>query len=140
MAGLRTIMDGEPWFGESLSAKLDGVTPDMAFAKPMNREHSIAEIVCHMDFWRRAALARIRGENAESFTGNHPDNWPALDRLLVKGWEAIRKDFAATQAALMDALGETRSLPPDVAEVVTGTLQHDVYHLGQIGYVKKLVS
>ena len=140
MAMLRTLLDGEPWFGESLSAKLAGVTPDMAFAKPLNREHSIAEIVGHMDFWRRAALARLRGERAESFTGSHPDNWPAPDRLRAKGWEAIRKDFDATQAELMEALGNTRSLPPDVAEFLSGTLQHDVYHLGQIGYVKKLVS
>jgi uncharacterized damage-inducible protein DinB len=136
---LKAVYDGEPWFGESLVAKLKGITEEQAFQQPKAGEHSIAQIVCHMNFWRRAVLARIRGEATDKYAGDSPDNWPSPDSLKAIGWQAIRWKVDETQKTLLASLDAATPLAEDVADTLAGTLQHDVYHLGQIGYIKKLV-
>ncbi len=139
MTTLKAVYDGEPWFGESLVAKLSSIAEEQAFWQPKAGEHSIAQIVSHMNFWRRAVLARIRGEATDKYTGDSPDNWPSPDSLKAIGWPAIRRSVDETQKALLASLDAPTPLAEDVADTLAGTLQHDIYHLGQVGYIRKLV-
>lgn len=140
LENLNTIYNGEPWFGESLLTKVSNVTEAQAFQPAHPGEHTIAEIVSHMEFWRRSILAQLRGDSNGHFTGDNPENWPELDRLKKRGWAAVKKAFEETQSALVKELGAKKSLPEELAGTIAGTLQHDVYHIGQIGLVKKLVA
>ncbi|MBL7845834.1 MAG: DinB family protein [Cyclobacteriaceae bacterium] len=137
---LDRIYQGEPWFGESFQAKLKNVSEAQAFQRPAANAHSIAEIVAHMTFRRKAIIAQLVGDGQEEFTSTHPDNWPALETLKSKGWKHVLQSFAVTQEALASALMNQSSLTPDLAEALNGTMEHDIYHLGQIGFVKKLLA
>jgi len=136
---LKATYEGEPWFGESFQTKVNSITEEQALKQPKTGEHSIAQVVSHMEFWRRAVLAKIRGENVAEFTGDNPENWPSAESMKKKGWESIRTSFSATHAALIASLGQSDSLPLNLAGELAGTMQHDVYHIGQIGFIKKLV-
>ncbi|NJM26979.1 MAG: DinB family protein, partial [Bacteroidia bacterium] len=76
------------------------------------------------------------------------DNWSSLERLRQKGWDRIQKEFAESQQALTEGLaaredgfldspfGKTSTFE----QLVQGIAQHDVYHLGQIGLIKKMTT
>lgn len=140
ISSLDAIYSGEPWFGEPFQTKLKDLTETQVFRKPKNGEHSIAEIVAHTTFWRNAVLARIEETDGSTFTGDSPENWPALEVLEKRGWRSIKDAFDKTQSSLIAALKKNPSLSSDVASTLAGTLEHDIYHLGQIGFIKKLVS
>jgi hypothetical protein len=93
-----------------------------------------------MEFWRKAALHKITGDTSIVFAGDHPDNWPSMEAMKKKGWSRIKAEFIETQTSLIKALNSHGSIPDDTASALGGTLDHDVYHLGQIGYVKKLLT
>jgi uncharacterized damage-inducible protein DinB len=136
---LKEIYAGEPWFGESIQTKLKNVTAERAFQQPLKGEHSIAELLSHMEFWRKSFLYHLRGDKSIKFTNDHPQNWPSVDDLKAKGWELLCLSFTETHHALLNELENGPALTDDQILYLNGIIEHDIYHMGQIGIVKKLV-
>jgi uncharacterized damage-inducible protein DinB len=134
------IYAGEPWFGESIKTKLKNLTFEKAFQQPLSGEHSIAELLNHMEFWRRSILFHLRGDQSISFTADNPENWQNLEVLKSKGWNQLCSAFAETHHALVDVLNADPTLTEDQITYLNGIIEHDIYHLGQIGIVKKIVT
>ncbi len=137
---LKVIYNGEPFFGESLKSRLTSLTEQQALKQPKPGEHSIAELISHMDYWRRSLIHSITGDSSVSFSGDDPENWPDLNTLKERSWKKILHDFHTTQELLVKTLERHPTLPDPVMETLEGTLEHDIYHMGQIGIVKKMVS
>lgn len=137
---LNEIYQGEPWFGESLQTKLKSVTPEMAFVQPAGDRHSIAQLVSHMEFWRRSYVEQLKGNDTAAFTGTNKGNWPANNQLKEHGWPSIQQAFEKTHQALVTLLAESKSVPAEMLTNLSGLTDHDIYHLGQIGYVKSYLS
>ena len=150
---LRQVYDGDPWHGSSITAVLDGVTAEMASARPIVAAHTIWELVLHMAAWTREVASRVRGADAR----NPPEDWPAPRCGAGEvGWKAAKDDLAAAQKELeraVDALkpeeltrwiGDQRDpslgtgLP--VGTVIRGLLQHHTYHEGQIALLKRATT
>jgi uncharacterized damage-inducible protein DinB len=135
------IYEGEPWFGESLQAKLKNVSAEHAYMQLVHNKHSIAEILSHMEFWRKSFISQLKGDNAESFSGDSPDNWPSVENLKKRGWENQLSSFHDTQKLLVGLLkSNTKPLSDDLINNLNGMVDHDVYHMGQIGIVKSLIN
>jgi hypothetical protein len=137
---LTEIYTGEPWFGESILTKLNDVPEEKMFEQPKLGEHAIAQLLAHMEFWRKSILAKLEGDESMNFSMEHPDNWPSIEALRKRGWNSILKSFDETHTALINALHQNPNLKDDVTANLQGTIDHDIYHLAQIGYVKKLIS
>jgi len=131
---------GEPWFGESIMTKLNSITSERAFQQPSPGEHSVAELLCHMEFWRRSILFHLRDDKSINFTADHPENWPSLEELKRKGWKKLCTSFTDTHNALVSALNNNPTLTNDQVIYLNGIVEHDIYHLGQIGIVRKLAT
>jgi hypothetical protein len=136
---LEEIYTGEPWFGESLLTKLGNITSERAFHQPLPGEHSIAELLSHMEFWRKSILYHLRDDKSINFTTDHPENWPTLEAIKTKGWEQLCASFKETHSALIHELNTLPVLTEDQIAYLNGIIEHDIYHLGQIGIVKKMV-
>jgi uncharacterized damage-inducible protein DinB len=135
------LYDKGAWFGDTYMEKLADVTEKEAFTRPMNDVHSIAELVAHVIYWR-IPITKDTYPSMES-----PENWPSLDKLKAKGWKKLLEEFAESQRLLLDRLaiakpeyfkeefkpGQTRDY------LVEGIIQHDIYHLGQLALVKKMI-
>lgn len=139
---LTEIYQGEPWFGESLQTKLENVSADMAYHQPAPDKHSIAEILSHMAYWRKSFIHELKGDTSVSFSGDSADNWRTLSDLKKQGWENQLKDFDETQTQLIHLLQNLTDKFIDEALLnnLTGLVNHDIYHIGQIGFVKSLVK
>jgi uncharacterized damage-inducible protein DinB len=148
IAQFKAVYDGEPWFGDSFKAKLKGVTEKQAFAKPNPGAHAIAELISHVIYWRTPLIKRLQNDLTSEASMDDEDNWMPLEKLKAKGWKKLMEEFEASQSELVLLLTRT----PDrflnepfrhgqsMDVLVNGVLQHDIYHLGQLGLVKKMIS
>lgn len=137
---LEKTFDGKPWYGFSMMEILTGIDPQIVNLR-QGATHSIIELVLHMSSWRMFAIKRLQGDN--TFEVSPEMNFP-IKRTWEDALEALRK----SQQALVEAakgfpahrLGE---LVPSKTQKYTyytllhGIIQHDIYHLGQIAFIKK---
>jgi uncharacterized damage-inducible protein DinB len=150
---LQRQIDGEPWHGPSVMDVLEGVTSDQAAQRVSKSAHSIWELVLHMTGWKREVAARLKGKEAgEPAAGD----WPAIGDVDEARWRAAKADLFRAQQELASAIG---ALPPErlhepvkdfrdnalgtgmtAYQTISGIMQHDVYHAGQIALLKKIVS
>jgi uncharacterized damage-inducible protein DinB len=150
---LRRAHDGDPWHGSPVMSILSGVTAAQAATPPPNGAHSIWAIVLHMTAWRREVAARAAGAPAgEPAAGD----WPGVPEPTEPEW---RKALADLTAAHHEVLGAAERLSEDEVfaptndprngplgtgvtryELLHGLVQHDAYHAGQIGILKRVLG
>lgn len=145
---------GDPWYGSSVLALLDGLSAEAAARHPIPGAHSVWELVRHMTAWKQEVLSRFMGHSA----GTPADgDWP--DQPAVASERAWRADLAAMTKAhesLVAAVRHAsaghlhqpvvdernRAAGPGLSQWQTlhGIVQHDVYHLGQISLLRKALG
>lgn len=145
---LNSLFDGGSWQGESFAAKLRDLSPEVAFAQPVAGVHSIAEIVWHCTYWRMVAINHFEGDPGYRDRTVKENNFLPLAALQEKGWDAIYDGLLQSQWKLLSVLERCRDTVLQreyapgyrLAYLVEGIIQHDLYHLGQIGLVKRMVT
>ncbi|MCW5909848.1 MAG: DinB family protein [Cyclobacteriaceae bacterium] len=142
----RSIYDGEPWYGNPMQEILKDVPAEAAFWAPKKNAHSIAQLVWHMVYWRQSLIKRLAGDTAYKGSVKSEDNWSTEAKLKALGWPAIRELLHASQKQLIELLekqtdkllDEPYSEKATYRDLITGIIQHDLYHLGQVAYLKSI--
>ena len=136
--------DGHPWIEVNLAATLEGITAADA-AQKIGRLNSIWQIVNHLVSWRETLLKRINGESAPAPENNFIED--ITDASSV-AWKKTMERLQVSQGKLIAYLSGTEATGLDENprqeqysryELIESILQHDVYHLGQIVLIKKLL-
>jgi hypothetical protein len=125
----------QAWHGPNLRGSLRGVTAEQAAWRPAARRHNIWEIAVHCAYWKYAVRRRLSGEKRGSFPlkGSNwflregDGDWAADVRLLIEQHALLRE-------AVLSA-----ALTPKNERLIRGAAMHDVYHAGQITYLKRLI-
>ena len=137
------VLNGEPWHGDAVWAILNGISAEMAAARPVRDVHTIWEIVGHMTFWEGVVTKRLAGLRAGLVDEL---NFPTMPEPTEENWRKTLDQFRASNEAFREALAE---LNPERLEQLTaagkrtyygeahGIIEHHVYHLGQIALLKK---
>lgn len=144
----REVYDGSPWYGDNIVTKLDNLTEDTAFTRPVQGMHSVAEVVAHMTYWRKSLISRLQKDSSFQASADSADNWQDLARLKAQGWDSVRGALIATQEQLVRLLSQRTDtiLDQEYSDgstydyLIRGVLNHDVYHVGQIGLIRKFVT
>ena len=146
---LERVYFGENWVEESFEGKLKDLDDRQVFSQPIPNVHSVAELVSHCSYWRRVTLSRLRGEkNSYRDSTIASQNFPAIEDLKLKGWPRIKQELEETQIQLVNFLKDKSDsfLQNEYDSGLTfeflieGTVQHDYYHLGQIGLVLRMLK
>ena len=146
-AQLNENFAGEPWFGRNIQAILKEINEDIASQKP-NGQHSMLELLYHMINWRLFTINRLEKSSAtvKSFEEN---DWQVLDHQDKSLWQKGIDQLNDTQQRLLNLINTMKDedLQSPVHErdyenrtLINGIIQHDIYHLGQIAYIKKMLS
>ncbi|MDZ7646902.1 MAG: DinB family protein [Cytophagales bacterium] len=146
MNQFETTYEGKPWFGSSITKILSDVTEHMALWQPTENAHSIAQLVWHMTYWRQPLIKNLEGDLAYKSSMESQDNWSTPEKIRVVGWKNILKQFQESQERLVallkiqddSVLEKSYYKAGTYREIITGILQHDIYHLGQIAYIKSI--
>jgi len=132
---------GPSWTGVDIQPLLDGISDDQARAHPLPNAHSILELTAHMTTWMNAVAARLGGETREL---TPEEDWRDVTQLT---WPAAITEMENAQSHLSDVIA--RLTPDDLDKKVAGrkytiyvmlhgVIQHNLYHAGQIGLLKKV--
>ena len=146
-AQLNENFSGEPWFGRNIQVILKEINEDIASQKP-NGQHSMLELLYHMINWRLFTINRLEKSSAtvKSFEEN---DWQVLDHQDKSLWQKGIEQLNDTQQRLLNLINTMKDedLQSPVHErdyenrtLINGIIQHDIYHLGQIAYIKKMLS
>ena len=149
-ADLRSVYDGSPWHGSSITSVLEGIDAATAARRVVPGAHTMWELVLHMTGWTREVTARVRGGSPKS----PPEDWPvpktdggeaawraAKDDLAAAHAELVREADSLTADELVRWIGDKRDpalgAGVTVGTLIRGLLQHHTYHEGQIALLKK---
>ncbi|PTQ93137.1 putative damage-inducible protein DinB [Mucilaginibacter yixingensis] len=145
---LDKILSGQPWYGRSVYDILADVSFEAAFEKPIANAHSIAEILLHMLAWTEEVMDRLNGMSANTpVSGDWPETgapdeekwkrWVSDYKLVNVNLAVIIRDFP-DEKWCFPIIDERGTAPVAThEEMVHGSIQHQIYHGGQIALLSK---
>ncbi len=141
------IQEQELWLDENFKKKIDNLSDELAFERPLSDLHSVAELISHILVWRKETILKLNGKSA-NLTIESPENWLPNEVLKETGWKKLKADFYNSQKEIIELI-ENKSddyLEKECAAgykfkyLIEGLIHHDLYHLGQIGIVIKFLN
>jgi len=147
---LEHTFEKEAW-QPSLAVAVEGLTAAQAAWKPARERHSIWQIVRHVIHWKRGVLASLDGRPLD-YQEQEDADWPEADgddaawdadvRELHGQYQEFRRrleplDDAALAQLLVPYRGKPEWAQPLGIRVVR-MCTHDIYHAGQIRYLRAL--
>lgn len=145
---IQNILNGEPWYGRPVFAILNEIDPHIVFKKPNPNSHSIAELLYHTITWAEFCLKQIEKADKKLIEEIQSRDWRNIDPS-VHNWEKGLEELRTIHDQIISALEskDDEWLKEKVhfrnfnfRFMLNGLIQHDIYHIGQIAYVKKLLS
>ncbi len=145
---LENVNTGEPWFGRAGFEILDEVNPKISFIKPNGTEHSLAELLYHMITWADFTLKRLEKDKINDLAGAEALDWRVIDPKIhtwkkgLNTFKSIHKNIIALLKKKDDSFLKEKVdyRKYDFQFLLTGLIQHNIYHLGQIAYLKKMLQ
>ena len=140
---LDRAFEGQAWHGPSVLEIIKDVSSEKAAARQISGGHTIWELVLHIAAWENACRRRLAGDRAEL---SDAEDWPAVNDTSEEAWLAAKSSLLEGHKKLRQAIAELNDAQLDepilpgmssVYVTVHGTVQHNLYHAGQIAILKK---
>jgi len=99
--------------------------------------------------WKEFTLSRLRDDPDKSLHYFENIDWRTLDHSDKSLWQQGLQHFAALHNELVEVMQQQKDellskkineRNYDFRKLLNGVVQHDIYHLGQIAYLKKLLQ
>jgi uncharacterized damage-inducible protein DinB len=144
---LMHILSGPAWYGKPVYLLLEEVDDTKVYIKPNNNHHSLIELLYHMLTWAEFTQKRIEKEAIENMAALEALDWRVIDPS-IHTWQ---KGMAALQASHQKIITLLQSKDDAFLEetvdyrkynfrfMLNGLIQHNIYHLGQVAYLSKLL-
>lgn len=148
ISSFEDINNGQPWFGRAVYEMLEEIDPAIVYKKPNENSHSLAELLYHMITWADFTLHRIKGDKEKDMAAFEELDWRPVDPA-IHTWKKGLTEFKSIHTNIIAALKEKNDAflsgivdyrDYDFRYLLNGLIQHNIYHIGQIAYVKKLLA
>jgi uncharacterized damage-inducible protein DinB len=148
IATLQESLDGEPWYGRSLYAILKEVDPSSVFINPDEKGHALIELLYHMIAWAEAVQSTLEGDTQKQISYYEALDWREIDPT-IHTWKNGVNELKATHRRILELLqgknddflaSPVNQRTYTIGYMLHGLIQHNIYHQGQIAYVKKLLD
>ena len=143
-----STLNGQPWFGRAVYELLNEIDESKVNVKPNDGSHSLIEILWHMVTWAEFTLSRIDGSSSTSLASSEEMDWRKIDPS-THTWKAGMKELRSIHEKIIAILKNKDdaflSNIPDERKynmrfLLNGLIQHNIYHTGQIAYLKKMLD
>lgn len=139
------LLEGRGAHADSLGC-VEDISAELASRKPTGFEHSIFEIVLHLNYWMEADLKRMRG-TPDPYPARASEGWPESSATNEESWRACIRKFRelldefksscradaaswAMTAAVTHPSHERNA--SSMGALIFQAIAHNSYHLGQI--------
>ena len=130
---LRTTHNQKEWFVPA-NVAVDGMTPEQANWKDGKGNHSVGQLVNHLNFWNSEELAKFKGETPPKYSGNNDDTF----NFDAAQWTAAVKQLDEVLTAWEKAVESADDAKlKDWYSVIAHIGAHNAYHIGEIVMVRK---
>jgi uncharacterized damage-inducible protein DinB len=145
---LQNVNSGQPWFGRPVYEMLEEIDPSIVYKKPNGNSHSLIELLYHMITWAEFTLKRVEDDKEQDLSAFEKSDWRDIDPAKHT-WEYGLAEFKSIHKKLITLLDkkDDELLKENVDYrkynfrfLLNGLIQHNIYHIGQIVYVKKLLE
>jgi uncharacterized damage-inducible protein DinB len=152
---IRTILDQfeavyvkAAWYGKPAIALFGEVDESTVYQRPGNNSHSLIDLLYHMVTWQDFTLRRLKKIQEDNPADIEKLDWREIEPAVhtwKNGLEEFDKSFRGIRDFLQtapDSLLEEKVDYRDYnfRELLNGIVQHNIYHLGQVAYVQKLLK
>ncbi|HKI78340.1 MAG TPA: DinB family protein [Ignavibacteriaceae bacterium] len=143
------VYKGNPWYGTSIIKILNKVDPATVFLKADKHSHSIAELLAHIIGWRENGLNNLIGKSGDKIKQKETFNWKRFNKNEKTAWKSLLRALDKNQKDIISFLrnkndGYLLGIVPgrkfNMEFLIDGIIQHDIYHLGQIGILNKILT
>lgn len=144
---LEQTFEGTPYYGPSVLGVLEHVTADLASRKPQGSAHSIWDLVTHLTAELNYARTAIEGTAGPWIEGQ--TTWPPITDTSEAAWQQAINDLKHANRGLVRVVEQLDDAILDQNPIRTqgpfyvmlhGTLQHNVYHAGQIALLTRQMT
>jgi uncharacterized damage-inducible protein DinB len=145
---LQNTLNGEPWFGRPVYTILEEVDISKVYINPGNSGHSLIELLYHMITWAGFTLGKLDKNADADLTQSEDQDWREINSS-IHSWTAGLEKFRKIHEKIISILetkeddflsGMVESREFNYRFMLNGLIQHNIYHLGQVAYVKKLLN
>lgn len=145
---LENSLDGSPWYGRPVYALLREVNTDIVYKKPAPEAHSLMDLLYHMLTWAEFTLKRLEKDQVNDLEAFEKLDWREIDPS-VHDWDEALGAYIATHQQIIALLKtKTDDLLSEKVDyrdynfrfLLNGLIEHNIYHLGQVAYLKKLLE
>jgi uncharacterized damage-inducible protein DinB len=143
---LKSIYSGNAWHGPALKEVLDGVKASEAKLKAIENAHSIWEIVLHIRGWNNVFLSALEGKYLDS---PEDGDFPEIVDTSEEAWKKVLSELDEDYEKLLIVISglTEEALNKKIAGKdynvrlwLRGTVNHNLYHTGQIALLKKVIG
>jgi len=147
ITNLDRVVNGQPWYGEAVMPMLQKIHPAVVYINPKN-SHAAIEILYHMINWAQFTLNRLQRKPEEELMDSEESDWRTIDpkehtwKNGLAEFQALHKQIISILQKKEDAfLGELVDFRDyNFRFLLNGLIQHHIYHLGQIAFLKNLLG
>ncbi len=137
---------GGSFTGPDLKGHLEGITLEEA-NKKIGDHNTIYILTCHIHYYIKGVLQVLKGgplEVTDKFSFDHPPlkSQQEWDDLQTQLWSDV-EEFAGLTEVMPEEKLISDFIQPEYGNYyrnMAGIIQHSLYHIGQIGILKKLIS
>ena len=144
-----SILSGQPWFGRAVYEILGEVDEAKVGTRPNGTEHSMLDLIWHMNTWAEFVLGSLENRTVDKMKEIEANDWRTIDPK-IHTWQKGVEQLKATHSKIIELLGQkvddnflseivpTRKF--NYRFMLNGLVQHNIYHLGQVAYIKKMLG
>lgn len=145
---IENVNSGQPWFGRAVYELLNEINEAKVNIKPNGKEHSLLELLWHMNTWAAFALAHLQNKSPEELIIIEENDWRVIDPEK-HSWQKGIEELKSTHKKIAELLAQKnddflKDIVPNrkfnFRFMLNGLIQHNIYHAGQIAYLHKLLS
>jgi uncharacterized damage-inducible protein DinB len=145
---LKDTLEGDPWYGLAMYKALEDVEPACVFINPDEKGHALIELLYHVVTWAQFVQNRMEDPDSPVSWFEGEGDWREIDpttHTWKNGLEALKKAHRRIIEILQtkdDSFLESpvKQRKYNMGYLLRGLVQHNIYHLGQMIYVKKLLA
>lgn len=144
---LQNTLQGDPWYGRAVYEILEEVEPAYVFINPDEKGHSLIELLYHMVDWAQFTQNALEEKPGKDTVYFEEMDWREIDPT-IHTWKNGLKELKSAHQRIIELLqtkedsfleSPVKDRSYNMGTLMHGLIQHDIYHLGQIAYVKKLL-
>src|SRR5213075_42992 len=96
-------LSSQPWFGRSVYEMLEEVDESKVNTKPNGTEHSMIDLLWHMNVWAEFTLANLEKRSLKELKAIEANDWRNIDPK-IHTWKAGLEQLKTTHTKIIELL------------------------------------